>query len=70
MPQCKRPLPLGESQRMVVGDTVYVVGNPQGLEGTFSDGIISGIRHIGSTTLFQIGVFCPKRRKGIFQVLH
>lgn len=27
-----------------IGDTVYEVGNPEGLEGTFSQGIISGLR--------------------------
>jgi len=29
-----------------VGDRVYAIGNPQGLEGTISDGIISGMRFI------------------------
>lgn len=38
----------------MVGDEVYAVGNPLGLEGTFSRGIVSGIRQIGSETLFQI----------------
>ena len=48
------PLPLGESKRVAVGDEVYVVGNPQGLEGTFSEGIVSGIRQLGSDSLIQI----------------
>ncbi len=44
-----QPLPLGDSDAVEIGDTVYVAGNPKGyLEGTFSDGIISGIRG-GST---------------------
>ena len=39
------PLPLGDSDTVEIGETVYVAGNPEGfLEGTFSDGIISGIR--------------------------
>ncbi len=38
------PLPLGDSDTVKIGETVYVAGNPIGLEGTFSDGIISGIR--------------------------
>src|SRR3989442_9463304 len=37
-------LPLGDSRQVAVGDTVYVIGNPEGLEGTFSQGIISGLR--------------------------
>ena len=37
-------LPLGDSDDVHSGDTIYAVGNPVGLEGTISDGIISGIR--------------------------
>lgn len=47
-------LPLGDSKSVAVGDQVYVVGNPQGLEGTFSQGIVSGIRTIGEDKLLQI----------------
>jgi hypothetical protein len=47
-------LKLGKSSEVVVGDEVYAVGNPLGLEGTFSRGIVSGIRQIGEETLFQI----------------
>ena len=39
-----RPLPLGNSDDVKIGATVYVAGNPKGLEGTFSDGIISSKR--------------------------
>ena len=38
------PLPLGDSDAVQIGETVYVAGNPLGFEGTFSDGIISGRR--------------------------
>ena len=38
------PLPLGDSNNVRIGATVYVAGNPKGLEGTFSDGIISSRR--------------------------
>jgi len=31
-------LALGDSESVQVGETVYAVGNPQGLEGTFSQG--------------------------------
>ena len=37
-----------------VGDTVYAIGNPQGLEGTFSEGIISSVRVLGSDRVLQI----------------
>src|SRR5271157_3378197 len=37
-------LPLGDSNKVAVGDDVYAVGNPQGLEGTFLQGIVSAIR--------------------------
>jgi len=36
-------LTLGDSDNVHTGDTIYAVGNPAGLEGTISDGIISGI---------------------------
>jgi len=48
------PLQLGSGVNPVVGDTVYVVGNPLGLEGTFSEGIVSGIRSVGSDSILQM----------------
>ena len=45
---------LGNSDFAQVGETVYAVGNPRGLEGTFSDGIISSIRPVGHDKLIQI----------------
>ena len=39
-----KPLSLGDSDKLRIGETVYVAGNPKGLEGTFSDGIISSRR--------------------------
>jgi len=39
-----RPLMLARGQQVGIGDEVYVIGNPEGLEGTFSQGIVSGIR--------------------------
>ena len=38
-------LTLGDMSSVHTGDPIYAVGNPSGLEGTISDGIISGIRH-------------------------
>ena len=42
------PLLLGDSDTVQIGQAVYVAGNPQGLEGTFSQGIISAIRPEGN----------------------
>ena len=47
-------LSLGDSDAVQVGESVYAVGNPQGLEGTFSQGIISSIREVGADKLLQI----------------
>lgn len=38
------PLILGDSDTVRIAETVYVAGNPKGLEGTFSDSIISSRR--------------------------
>lgn len=47
-------LQLGDSRQVAVGDEVFAVGNPQGLEGTFSQGIVSSVRQVESETLLQI----------------
>lgn len=48
------PLPFGDSRKVAVGDPIYAVGSPKGFEGTFSQGIVSGIRDAESRTLLQI----------------
>ena len=47
-------LSLGDGTKIAVGDEIFAVGNPKGLEGTFSKGIISAIRKIKEDTLLQI----------------
>jgi S1-C subfamily serine protease len=47
-------LPLGDSDGVQVGDPVYTVGNPHGLEGTFAQGVVSGIRVVGQDRLLQV----------------
>jgi len=47
-------LSLGSSDAVQVGESVYAVGNPQGLEGTFSQGIVSSIREVATDKLLQI----------------
>jgi len=39
-----QPLTLSTRDWPAVGDDIYVAGNPEGLEGTFSRGIVSGLR--------------------------
>ena len=38
-----QPLPLGDSDTVKIGQTVYAVGNPKGRKGTFSPGAISNL---------------------------
>jgi S1-C subfamily serine protease len=45
---------LGNSDAVEIGETVYAIGSPVGLEGTFSNGIVSGFRSIGGQRLIQI----------------
>lgn len=49
-----QPLPLGDSDAVQFGDTVYVSGNPKESEGAFSDGTISGTQEIGNQTFLQM----------------
>ncbi|MQC26614.1 MAG: PDZ domain-containing protein [Chloroflexi bacterium] len=39
-----RPLPLGDSDQLQVGQTVIAIGNPFGLSGSMSTGIVSSLR--------------------------
>jgi len=49
------PLSLGEMDELAVGQTVYAIGNPFGLEGTLTQGIISALgRTIPALTPFSI----------------
>lgn len=47
-------LNLAEDELPEIGERVYAVGNPKGLNGTFSEGIISGIRENQSYKVLQI----------------
>jgi len=47
-------LPLGDSDTVIIGEDVLAIGNPAGLEGTISNGIISGVRNIDNINFIQI----------------
>lgn len=47
-------LELGNFKNVETGETIYVAGNPRGLEGTFSQGIVSSVRTMNDTKLLQI----------------
>ena len=49
-----KPLSLSDSDTVRIGAQVYVVGNPKGMEGTFSDGLISSIRTENDQTRLQM----------------
>lgn len=52
--QNTQPLPLGDSDTITIGEDIIAIGNPAGLEGTISKGIISGIRKTEETKFIQI----------------
>jgi S1-C subfamily serine protease len=43
-----------EREKPAVGEAVFAAGNPRGLEGTFSAGIISAVREFGDAGILQI----------------
>lgn len=47
-------LKLGSDATMEVGDKVYVMGNPLGMGGTFTDGMVSGKRPLEGVAMLQI----------------
>ena len=49
-----QPVKLGDSDKVAAGQPVVVVGNPEGLEQTVSNGLISAIRELNGRRLFQI----------------
>lgn len=51
-----RPVTLGDSDNIRIGERVVAIGNPEGLENTISDGLVSGIRDFNDIKLIQTSV--------------
>lgn len=49
-----KPILIGDSDKITVGEDIVAIGNPAGLEGTVSKGIISGIRQAEGIKFVQI----------------
>lgn len=47
------PIPLGMSWTVMIGESVFAIGSPLGLDLTLSDGLISGIRRDNGEELIQ-----------------
>lgn len=45
---------LGDDTALEPGDEIFAIGNPLGLEGSISQGIVSGVRQFAGHKLFQI----------------
>ncbi len=41
-----QPVKIGDSEKVTIGEKVYVISSPKGMENTISDGLLSGIREI------------------------
>jgi|SRR5208283_4555460 len=48
-----RPVPVRSSTTLAVGERVFAIGAPEGLELTFSEGLISGLRDYQNSHLIQ-----------------
>ena len=49
-----QPSLLGDSDTITIGEDIVAIGNPAGLEGTVSKGIISGVRAVDDIKFIQI----------------
>lgn len=48
-----RPVPIASANTLKVGQKVYAVGSPYGLENTLSEGIVSGLRDVDGGRIVQ-----------------
>jgi S1-C subfamily serine protease len=54
VPGVSGALTIGDTERIAIGDKIYAAGNPMGLEGTISEGIVSGVRDRAKSVLFFV----------------
>jgi len=52
-------VPLGDSDRLGIGQKIYTIGTPRGLEQSLSDGLISSLRKDASQRLVFIQITAP-----------
>lgn len=53
------PVPIGDSEKLSVGQRVYTLGNPESLELTLSEGLVSALRQDETTRLKYIQITAP-----------
>lgn len=54
-----KPLPMADLNKIEIGDTIYTLGSPKGLEGTIAAGMISNIRRNDDGTISAIQISAP-----------
>ncbi|APV50295.1 2-alkenal reductase [Betaproteobacteria bacterium GR16-43] len=55
VPKDLKPIPLGSSRELKIGQTVYAIGNPFGLTRTLTQGIVSALdRHLPTTDVREV----------------
>src|SRR6185503_14624048 len=51
-----QPLPLGDSQKLKIGQAIAALGHPQGLEHSVVAGVLSGKRDVEGIPMLQIAM--------------
>jgi S1-C subfamily serine protease len=67
IPSKAKPLPIGDSTRLLVGEPVYAIGNPFGLEGSMTAGIVSQVGRV--LRLSELGVPEPWGKYSIVDII-